>query len=80
MLTKKGFIRWIQTINHNTVREDLRDKFIQYQTMIFDYLYGSAHEHATAKANYNRLQKLNRLYSKIGNEIQDRKSVGRERV
>ena len=75
LLTKKGFIRWIQTINHNTMREDLRDSFIQYQTMIFDYLYGSAEEHANARKNFTRLQKLERLYGKIGNEIKREKQA-----
>jgi hypothetical protein len=73
LLTKKGFTRWIQLINHNTVREDLRDSFVQYQTMIFDYLYGSAQEHVDARRNYTRLQKLERLYGKIGNEIKREK-------
>jgi hypothetical protein len=41
-LTKKGFIRWIQILNVTIVREDLKDKLIEYQTMIFDYLYGEA--------------------------------------
>jgi len=41
-LTRKGFIRWIQLLNPNIVREDLREKLIQYQTNIFDYIYGEA--------------------------------------
>jgi len=41
-LTKKGFIRWIQIINPNTVNVKLKEKFIQYQCDIFDYIYGEA--------------------------------------
>jgi len=41
-LTKKGFIRWLQLINPNIVKEELREKLINYQTFIFDYIYGEA--------------------------------------
>lgn len=41
-LTKKGFVRWIQLLNPNIVRDDLREKLIQYQTNIFDFIYGEA--------------------------------------
>jgi len=40
-LTKKGFLRWIQLINPNYVKIELREKFIQYQRLVFDYLYGN---------------------------------------
>ncbi len=73
LLTKIGFVRWIQLINYNTVREDLRDSFVEYQAMILDYLYGSTREHIDAKRNYTRLQKLEQLYGKIGNEIKREK-------
>lgn len=41
-LDKKGFIRWIQIINPSIIREDLRESFIKYQALIFDFFYGSA--------------------------------------
>lgn len=41
-LSKKGFIRWIQLINPNTVNPNLKDKLIVYQTFVFDYIYGQA--------------------------------------
>ena len=74
-LTKKGFIRWIQLINPNTIAENVRDKFIEYQTMIFDYLFGSMEENETLRLEYARNKKLKSLFSKIGREIQlsDRK-------
>ncbi len=75
LLTKKGFVRWIQLINHKIIRKDLQESFIQYQSMIFDYLYGSAQEHANARKNFTRLQKLERLYGKIGNEIKREKQI-----
>jgi len=39
-LTKKGFFRWIQLLNPNIVREDLKEKLTYYQSAIFEYLYG----------------------------------------
>lgn len=69
LLTKKGFIRWIQLVNANTIAENLREKFVKFQEMIFDYLYGSADENKKAKLNYARLHKLERLYGIIGSEI-----------
>lgn len=50
-LTKKGFVRWIQIMNPSILPENLREKFIQYQNDIFDYLYGTAQE----KTNIKRL-------------------------
>lgn len=43
-LDKKGFIRWIQLINPSLLPENLRDSFITYQTLIFDFFYGSAEQ------------------------------------
>jgi hypothetical protein len=43
-LDKKGFIRWIQIINPSIIREDLRESFIKYQALIFDFFYGSAEQ------------------------------------
>lgn len=69
LLSKKGFLRWVQIINPNTVDENLQDSFIQYQEKISDFLLGSMEEHeAIAKTN-QRLQGLKQSYSEIGNEI-----------
>lgn len=73
LLTKKGFIRWIQIININTIEERLRPKFVQYQTLVFDYLYGSYQEEQDTRHHYTRLRKLERLYGKIGSEIKREK-------
>ena len=43
-LTKKGFIRWIQLINPNTLPINQQVQFLQYQTDIFDFFYGTAQE------------------------------------
>jgi hypothetical protein len=44
LLPKVGFIRWIQLINPNTVAPELRDKFIGFQTFVFDHIYGAAEQ------------------------------------
>lgn len=76
LLPKKGFIRWIQLINPAIIREDLQDSFKNFQTLVFDYLYGSAEEKELIRHEYNRLHKLKKLYSKLGNEIkQSEKSL-----
>ena len=49
LLTKKGFIRWIQLINPNTVAPELREKFIGFQTFVFYHIYGAA-EHQRREA------------------------------
>jgi len=36
---KRGFIRWIQIINAQILRKNLRELFVQYQVAVFDYLY-----------------------------------------
>lgn len=69
LLSKKGFIRWIQIINAKTVASHLRDKFIQYQELITDYLYGTLQDQLHLKTQHDRLKKLKKLYSKIGLEI-----------
>lgn len=40
LLPKFGFIRWIQLINPKTIDSELKDKFIKFQMLIFEYLYG----------------------------------------
>ena len=70
LLTKKGFIRWIQLVNVNTIVKNLQEKFVQFQEMIFDYLYGQTEVEQQAKVDYTRLKRLKSLYAKIGREIQ----------
>jgi NAD-dependent DNA ligase len=69
LLTKKGFLRWIQIINPNTITKHLQEKFIQFQLLVFDYLLGSFENEDTIRTHYQRLSKLKRLKMKIGNEI-----------
>lgn len=75
LLSKKGFVRWIQIINPNTVADHLLDKFSFYQEFVFDYLYGSVHDEKQITNHYARLRKLERLYSKIGSEIKREKNL-----
>jgi hypothetical protein len=50
LLSKKGFIRWIQLVNSNTVDANLRERFCHFQDLVFDYLYESS--------NYNEHYEL----------------------
>lgn len=69
LLSKKGFLRWIQIINVNTITPELRDKFILYQTMISDFLYGNFETEEQMRVDYVRLDKLKKLNNKISAEI-----------
>lgn len=66
LLTKKGFLRWIQIINPNTLQEELREKFIMYQEMISDFLFGSLAEHETITRVNHELQQWKQRYSEAG--------------
>ena len=57
-LDKKGFIRWIQLINPSILPEDLRESFIKYQALIFDFFYGSAEQENTIQKLVGRSQYL----------------------
>lgn len=70
LLPKKGFIRWIQIINPTIVNNELRPKLIQFQTMVFDLLYGSLEAEQKAREKYTRLMELRSEYARIGREIQ----------
>jgi hypothetical protein len=73
LVDKIGFIRWIQLINPVTIKESLREKFVKFQEMIFDYLFGSIKKEATTKVSYRRLKKLENLKDKITLEIKREK-------
>lgn len=68
-LDKKGFVRWIQIINPNIVSPDLREAFLTYQELIFDYLYGAAEEQMMIAKLNAKLQEMKSEYSLMGNEI-----------
>jgi len=62
-LSKKGFLRWIQLISPNIVKQELKEKLIEYQVLVFDYIYGS-HLIPNLKRQYeidNRLKELNKI-------------------
>ena len=68
-LDKRGFIRWIQIINPNIIAENLRESFLNYQEMIFEYFYGIAEEQMLIGQLSAKLQELKSEYSLLGNEI-----------
>ncbi|NQU55163.1 MAG: hypothetical protein HQ522_21810 [Bacteroidetes bacterium] len=73
-LTKKGFLRWIQIINPNTLEEELREKFIMYQEMISDFLFGSLEEHETITRVNHELQQWKQRYSEAGTMVKKKQA------
>ena len=74
LLSRKGFLRWIQIINPNTIPEDIRDAFILYQGMVVDFLFGSVEEHETiTKVNYE-LQQWKQKYCEAGTMIRKKQA------
>ena len=69
LLTKKGYVRWIQILNSNLVKEELREKFEYYQEVIFDFIFGSIDEKEQIAQKKLRLIKLIKLENKIKTEI-----------
>jgi hypothetical protein len=70
-LTKQGFIAWILQINCQIVQEDLREKLIEYQSLIFEFMFGSMQREDKTKLMYARLKKLKKLKGKINAEIKN---------
>lgn len=70
-LTKKGFLIWILSINASTVAPELQGKFIQYQTYLSDFLFGTVEEHELISKLNTELQLLKRQYSELGNLIRN---------
>jgi hypothetical protein len=68
-LTKQGFITWILQINPQILQVNLREKLIEYQSLIFDFMFGSVQREEKARVNYARLNKLKRLKGIISAEI-----------
>lgn len=72
LLSKKGFIRWIQQLGYQIVREDLKNKLTEYQELIIDYVYN------TSLANKGEREKLTELYSKLDVLRQNKSSISSE--
>lgn len=68
-LTKTGFLIWILSINHSTVRTDLQQNFIQYRSLIAEFLFGSIEEHELISRLNAELQNYRKQYSELGNII-----------
>lgn len=68
-LSRRGFIRWIQLINPQIVHVSLREKLMEYQTLIFDFLFGKVERDEEIKVVVQRRDKLKRLKSIISSEL-----------
>lgn len=57
-LPKSGFLRWVYTLNPNSIAEIHRQKFIQFVTLIHEYLFGDLNPAKLAKEKQERLAEL----------------------
>ncbi len=75
-VTKKGFVRWIQLINAGIIGHELRSKFIEFQSNVFDYLYeGNVIKNQQLQdiLQFNKeATRLKSLYGRVGNAIKRR--------
>lgn len=69
LLTKLGFLRWIQIINANTVEPELREKFIQFQVLVFDYVYGKVENSEKERELYASIKRKRELKKQLTDEI-----------
>lgn len=69
LLSRKGFLRWVQIINPNTIDENLLSQFLVFQELIFDYLIGSAEEQKRIGDLNANLQELKSEYGRLGAEV-----------
>lgn len=73
-LSKRSFVRWIQLINPQILQVSLRDKFIQFQANIFEYIYSGTSNKLQFLEDMQAINaEANRLRSergKLGKQIQ----------
>jgi hypothetical protein len=69
LLSRKGFLRWVQIINPNIIDEALVPQFLVFQELIFDYLIGSAEEQKHIGDLNSKLQELKAEYGRLGAEV-----------
>ena len=74
LLSRKGFLRWVQIINPNIIPEDFRDNFILYQEMVSDFLFGSVEEHETITRVNHELQQWKQKYSEAGTMVKKKQA------
>lgn len=67
-LSKKGFIRWIQLINPKTLPQEMREKFIQYQTGIFDFFYGTAEQESEIRHLISEKNHIDEMLKNLANQ------------
>lgn len=75
LLHKKGFLRWVQLLNPNTLTPELREKLIEFQTFIFDYMMGSFAALEQSRKSHAKLKELEQQKREIEKEIKKEKDV-----
>jgi hypothetical protein len=77
VVSKMGLLRWIQIINGQTITPSLREKFLDFQKISFELLYGGNilkdQYIQYVKKEIGELDALRKEYSRQGNEIKKKK-------
>lgn len=76
-LSKNGFLRWIQLLNPNIVKPELKEQLISYQIAIFDYLSGETLIPNTKERHTLQLR-LKEINSQISALLTEKKQVENE--
>jgi len=68
-LTKQGFLTWILQLNPSIVQVSLQKKLLEYQSMIFEFMFGSIQRDEETRIKYARLHELRQQKKNIIAEI-----------
>jgi len=68
-LSKQGFITWILQLNPSIVQVSLQEKLFEYQSRIFEFMFGSIQRDEETRIKYARLHELRQQKKNIIAEI-----------
>ena len=72
VLTKQGFLMWILQLNPQIIEEIYREKFLQFQILVFDFLFGSRE----ADINFSKIiQDLDEVDQMLSHNDKDKKTL-----
>jgi hypothetical protein len=75
LLTKKGFIRWVQDINANIVRDDLIETLSTFQSMVFDFLFNSNIEKEKFFEIYAEIVSMKNAQKELSAKIKEKTEI-----
>jgi hypothetical protein len=71
-VSRKGFVRWIQIINAQLVRPELKVEFAKFQLFVFEYLYSAV------EGGNEQLRYIRTAHHEISNMEERRKKLSKE--